>query len=401
MKDKIILICSIVLIVVVLFVVVNNNKINEEVDMLNEQVEKIISSMTLEEKIGQMLIVNYAGTTYNESILNSNPGGFIIMNDNIDTYMNLQNLIDDLQKNSKLPLFISIDQEGGKVQRLLNLTDVKTLDIPSMSIVGKTNNASLAYKLGSAIGEELNVFGINMNFAPVLDVNSNKDNPVIGDRSFGDNIDLVSKMGLSLSNGLKRQNIISVYKHFPGHGDTSVDSHIDLPVITKSKDELLNLELYPFINAINNGAEIIMIGHLAVPFITNDNTPASLSKKVITDLLKNELNFDGIVITDALNMKAVTNNYTNKEIIIMAIEAGVDILLMPENPEEVINIVKTAIKENKISESTINGAVNKIIKLKLKYKLFDNSLKLSKEYLNSEEHQNIVNKILQYENNTF
>lgn len=405
MKNKIILICSIVLVVVVLFVVSNNtisnnvvvdNNTEEEINKLDEQVKNILSNMTLEEKIGQMLIVNYAGTIYDESILKSNPGGFIIMNDNIDTYNQLQNLIDTLQDNSKIPLFISIDQEGGRVQRLQSLTDVETLDIPNMSLVGKTNNTSLTYELGTAIGKELNVFGINMDFAPVLDINSNPDNPVIGERSFGDNKTIVSKMGLSLSKGLKEQNIIPVFKHFPGHGDTSVDSHIDLPIVTKSKEELLELELSPFIDAINDNAEVIMIGHLAVPSITGNNTPASLSKEVITDLLKEELNFNGLVITDALNMKAVTNNYSNEEIILMALDAGVDILLMPKDVNNVINIVKNAINENKINENRIKASVSKIIRFKLEYGLFDNKNKLGKDYLNSIAHQIIVNKILEY-----
>ena len=181
------------------------------------------------------------------------------------------------------------------------------------------------------------------------------------------------------------------YKHFPGHGDTLEDSHNTLPIINKTKEELMEMELKPFIEAIKNDAKIIMVSHLAIPKITNDNTPASLSKVIVTDLLKEELGFDGLVITDALNMKALTNEYTEEEIYMNAINAGVDILLMPDFDIETIDIIKNAILNQEISEERINESVKKI--LNLKYDLLEEENTYTKEYLGSIEHQEIISKI--------
>lgn len=334
-------------------------------------IDELLTKMSLEEKIGQMLIIEYRKPTFDSNLKNLldevKPGGFILFSENFQTHNQTITLINNIKKNAKIPIFISIDQEGGRVQRLKYLkgADIKT--IPSMSEIGASNNQYLAYKTGKDIGNDLNKYGINMNFAPVLDVYSNPNNTVIGERSFGNNAYLVSKMGIALAKGLKDKNIIPVYKHFPGHGNTETDSHYDLPIVNKTKKDLANLDLIPFIEAIKNNAEIIMVGHLAVPEITKDYTPASLSKKLITDFLKKELNYNNIVITDALNMKALTNNYSDKEIVINAIKAGVDILLMPNNPINTIKYIKDAIQKGIIKEEQINNSVKKILQLKNKY----------------------------------
>ena len=186
----------------------------------------------------------------------------------------------------------------------------------------------------------------------------------------------------------------TVYKHFPGHGNTSVDSHEDLPIVTKTKEELLKDDIIPFMDAIKNGEEVIMIGHLAVPSITGDNTPASLSRKIITDLLKNELGFKGLVITDALNMGALTNNYTQDEVYIKAINAGVDILLMPNGSKDALNTIRDAVNKGMISEDTINNSVRKILTLKYKYIEDDYDEYLDSSQLNSKAHQKIINKVV-------
>lgn len=338
-----------------------------------EEIEINLNNLTIEEKIGQMLIIDYQKPTFDEELKNTlekiKPGGFILFSANFQNYNQSLELINNIKNTSKIPMFISIDQEGGRVQRLKNLKGAAITSIPSMAKIGATKNIENAYNTGNKIANDLNKFGINMNFAPVIDVYSNNKNKVIGDRSFGNDPYLVAKMGISLSKGLKDNNIIPVFKHFPGHGNTKTDSHYDLPIINKSKEELLALDLIPFIEAIKNNADIIMIGHLAIPSITNDYTPASLSTKIINDLLKNELNYQGLVITDALNMKAITNNYSDKEIYKLAINAGVDILLMPNNPLEAINIIKELINENEITEEQINSSVQKILKIKSKYNL--------------------------------
>lgn len=372
---------------------------NENIDKNNEeeidQVKEQLNAMSLEEKIGQMLIVSYRSSEADENLINIlndvKPGGFILFSENFESYEQAKKFVDDVNSTSDIPMFISVDQEGGMVQRLKQLTDQKVTVIPSMYELGLTNDEELAYDVGRVMGEELRVFDINMDFAPVLDIYSNPNNTVIGTRAFGTTSETVSKMALSFSKGLESTGIISVYKHFPGHGDTDEDSHYTLPVITKTKEELLELELIPFMEAIDEGADVIMIGHLAVPSITGDDTPASLSKEVITDLLKEELGFDGLVITDALNMGALTNNYTKKEIYINAINAGVDILLMASPSKEAVQIIKEAIVNGDITEEQINTSVEKI--LRLKYEKLPKENKYTKDYLGSSEHQEVISKI--------
>ena len=357
--------------------------------------EQLMKDMTLEEKIGQMLIVYYRASEADSNLVNIlnevKPGGFILFGENFESYEQAKKMIDTINSTSDIPMFMSVDQEGGRVQRIKNLSDVNVTIIPSMNRVGNMNDEKLSYDVGRVVGEELRVFGINMDFAPVLDIYSNVDNTVIGNRSFGNTSEIVTKMGLSFAKGLQSTGVIPVYKHFPGHGDTSEDSHYTLPVITKTKEQLEELELIPFKEAIKNNAKVIMIGHLAVPNITGDNTPASLSKKVINDWLKEELGYKGLVITDALNMGALTNDYSKKEIYVNAINAGVDLLLMPSPSKEAVRIIKEAVANGEISEKQIDESVLKILELKCDELYKDN--KYTKDYLGSTEHQEIISKI--------
>lgn len=368
------------------------NHPNDEVE--HDKIMEQLNSLTLDEKIGQMLMVSYRSTEADDnliSVLNDvKPGGFIMFSENFESYTQVQKFLNDINATSDIPMFISVDQEGGRVQRLKNLTDREVTIVPAMSELGATNDEALSYEVGRVMGEELGVFGINMDFAPVLDIYSNPNNTVIGNRSFGTNAQTVSKMALSFAKGLKSTGVIPVYKHFPGHGDTATDSHYALPVITKTKEELMRLELKPFIDAINDKAEVIMIGHLAIPNITGDDTPASLSKVLITDFLKEELGYDGLVITDALNMGALTNNYSQKEIYTMAINAGVDILLMPSPARDALKIIKEAVLNGDISEEQIDKSVEKILRLK---DSISNNTKYGESYLGSSEHKEIINKI--------
>lgn len=367
----------------------------EEKDELTLKVEETLKNMTLEEKIGQMLMVFYRSSTADDNLISTlqdvKPGGFILFSENFKSYTQAKKFVDDINSTSDIPMFISVDQEGGRVQRLKSLEDTEVTIIPSMQALGNTNDEKLSYEVGRVVGEELRVFGVNMDFAPSLDIYSNPQNTVIGNRAFGTTSEVVSKMGISFANGLKSTGVIPVYKHFPGHGDTKEDSHFTLPVINKTKEELMGMELLPFIDAIKNDAEVMMIGHLAVPTITGDNTPASLSHKLITELLKEELGYQGLVITDALNMKALTNDYSVKEIYVNAINAGVDILLMPSPSRDAIKLIKEAVVNKELTEEQINQSVEKI--LRLKYKEFQTENKYTKEYLGSEEHQEIISRI--------
>lgn len=363
-----------------------------EQDIMKEKVNQILSSMTLEEKIGQMLILYETHPKVDEEVKELfnqiNPGGIILNQENITTYENTKKYIEEIKKLSDIPLIISVDQEGGRVQRLQLLKDISPTYIPDMKSIGKTNNSYLAYETGKILAKQVKTLGINIVFAPVCDIVTHEENNVIGDRSFGNNPTLVTTMCTNFAKGIEEENIIATYKHFPGHGDTTTDSHTSIPIIQKSLEELENFELVPYKEAIANHAKMIMIGHIAFPNITNDTTPASLSKTIVTDILKNKLGYKGLVITDALNMKALTNNYSEEEIYTMAIHAGVDLLLMPNNPEKAIQVIK----EN-ISEERINESVKKILTFKFSY--LENTEILDSTYLNQSSYQDILNKIEQ------
>ena len=354
-----------------------------------EAIQNLISNMTIEEKIAQMLVVYYNANSFNDDVKSFveqvKPGGFILFESNISTYDNTKKYIKELKEHSKIPLIISIDEEGGLVQRLKYLKDVDVIDIPSMYDLGKTNDPSLAYDVGKVIAEEVRTIGVNVVYAPVVDVYSNPNNTVIGNRSLGSDPNQVSKMANAIAKGLEDNGVIATYKHFPGHGDTIIDSHVDLPIIDKDYNSLMNLELIPFKEAIKNDAKIIMVGHLALPSVTGDNTPATLSKKII-DILKNDLNYKGLIITDALDMGALTNYYDQNEMCVQAINAGADILLIPNDVVGAINLIK-----ERVSEERINESVLKILRFKYKYLVNDNTL--DKAYLNSTKHQEIINKI--------
>ena len=366
-------------------------KVDFESLSIEEKVNYKLENMTLDEKIAQMLVVYYVGSNYDDTlksvITEVKPGGFILMENNITTYENTLNLVKSMQKDSEIPMLITIDNEGGNVQRFTNISDLEVSDVPSMYNVGLKNDKTLAYNIGKLMALELRTIGVNVDFAPVLDVFSNPNNKVIGNRAFSSDANIVSTLGLSVGKGLEDNKVMACYKHFPGHGNTDVDSHYDMPVINKSLEELYDEELIPFKNAIDNGASMIMIGHINMPKISNDDKPASLSYEIVTNSLKNELNYKGLVITDALNMGALKNTYTDKEIYVHAINAGVDLLLMPNGSRNAIKYIKEAIDSNDVKVSQIDESVKKILTYKYKY-LSDNYL--DKSYLNSTEHQKIL-----------
>lgn len=359
-----------------------------EEEILLEKVNTIMSEMTLEEKIAQMLVIQYSGDTADDKLINEiqsvQPGGFILFANNITTYEETKDFVNTLQNNSKIPMIISVDQEGGNVQRIAELNDATY--IPDMYSLGLTNDYELAYEIGAVMAKEMRTIGINTVFAPVTDILSNKSEKVLGTRSFGSSAELVSKMAVNVANGLEDNGVIATYKHFPGLGATTVDSHESLPVVNKSLEDLKLTELIPYESAISNNAKIIMVGHIALPKVTGDKTPASLSKVIVTDVLRCQLGFDGLIITDALNMGALTKNYSNKNIYLKAVEAGCDLLLMPENSAEAVDLIK-----NNVSEERINESVKRILIFKLKY-LEDYEM-LDASYLGCEEHKNIVDKV--------
>ena len=399
MKNKILVLLLFLLLIVGCSSKMENNEKEKKDDKkdIDTRVEETISNMTLDEKIGQMITISYRkdsmDSTLKSALEEVKPGGFILFAENMSSYDGTIKLVKEIKATSTIPMFISIDEEGGRVQRLRSLKGVDVTDVPNMYDVGEKNDLDLTYQIGKLIAEELRVIGVNMDYAPDIDVFSNPNNTVIGKRSFGRDKELVAKHGITLAKGLEDNGVIAVYKHFPGHGNTATDSHEALPILDLTKEELENIDVYPFKEAIKNNASVIMIGHLAVPKVTEDNIPASLSKKLITDYLKNELGYNGLVITDALDMGALTKYYPEEEICGRAVEAGVDILLMPSSSRKCLKSVQDAIKKGTVTEEQINESVRKILKLKYEKieKTFDEYL--DKSYLGSQEHQDIINKI--------
>ncbi|WP_024832917.1 beta-N-acetylhexosaminidase [Ruminiclostridium josui] len=367
---------------------VNTSKAQvQEDDKLREQ----IRGMSLNEKIGQMVLVGLDGYSADEHarqmIEEYNVGGFILFKSNIQNSnqtLELLNSLKNINQINKVPLFLSVDEEGGRVSRLPD----EFLKLPPNKIIGKRNDSSVSYQVGSIIGEELKSFGMNMNFAPVLDINSNPKNPVIGDRSFGTNPDLVSKLGVQTMQGLLSQNIISVVKHFPGHGDTSTDSHAGLPRVNNDIKRLRSFELKPFAAAIENGAEVVMVAHILLPKIDSEN-PASFSKTIISDILRKEMNYDGVVITDDFTMGAIVKNYNIGQAAVKSILAGSDIVLVChdfDKQQAVISALINAAESGQLPMDRIDQSVTRILKLKQEHQITD-------EPLNAVNTESINNKI--------
>lgn len=284
--------------------------------------------MTPREKIGQLFMIGFMGTSVQPDLASFikeyKPGGVILFSRNLESVEQIVELTNDLQRCSPTsPLLISIDQEGGRVSRLPRGFTI----FPPCELLGRCNSSELVYAAASTTAKELRAVGINMNMAPVLDVNSNPDNPVIGDRAFGPTPDIVGELGLVSAAGLQDNMVVACGKHFPGHGDTSVDSHKELPVVEASRERLNAIELPPFRQATAAGIASMMTAHVLFKALDNRH-PATLSYTVITHLLREEIGYDGLVLTDDLEMQAVADHYGSGEAAVRAIEAGCDVLLI-------------------------------------------------------------------------
>lgn len=337
-----------------------------------------VDSMSLEEKVGQMIFGGIEGVELSEKsremIREDKVGGIIFFKDNLVNANQIVTLLNSIKAENmqqQYPLFLGIDQEGGRVTRIPELNN-----LPTNKQIGKKDNPALAFQLGELLGKQLNAFGFNLDFAPVLDVDSNPNNPVIGDRSFGSDPNLVSELGISAMKGLQSENVISVIKHFPGHGDTEVDSHIELPIVSKNMKELQALEFIPFQNALKSGADAVMIGHILLPEI-DANKPSSISNVVITKILREQLKYEGVVMTDDMTMKAILDNYEIGEAAVEAVKAGNDIVLIAHDYEKVqraIQAILEAVRNEEIKVEQIDRSVERILQLKEKYQLSNDQL---------------------------
>ncbi len=261
-----------------------------------------------------------------------------------------------------MPLFTCIDEEGGRVARIGNNSGFSVEDVGAMYYL---NSKEEAYQAGATIGAYLSNLGFNFDFAPDADVLSNPRNNVIGDRSFGEDPGIVKERSVAYSDGLHSANVLSTFKHFPGHGATEGDTHAGFAYTNKSYEELKQEDLVPFAAAGAAGVDAIMVAHISPPNVIGDNTPCTLSKKVITDILRGDLGYEGLVVTDALNMGAISQHYSSGEAAVMAVEAGVDLLLMPKNFESAVKGIKTAVQDGRITEARLDASMRRIIRAKL------------------------------------
>ena len=367
-------------------------------DFLNQQkwVDSIYNKLTLDEKIGQLFFVQATSKNKNNSekilnnIKNFKIGGLIFSTGHPSIQANLTN---KYQNASEIPLMISMDAEWGVGMRLDSVPK-----FPWNMSLGAIKNDLLIEKIGSEIGYQFKRLGIHMNFAPVIDINTNPKNPIIGNRSYGENKINVSEKGISFTKGIQSNNVLATAKHFPGHGDTSKDSHLTLPTINFDEKRIKKVELYPFKKLIEDGLSAVMIAHLNVPSLEKENMlPSTLSKNIIEKTLIKELNFNGLIITDALEMKGVSE-FTKKNVDLMAFLAGNDILLMSSDISKGIKSIKKSIKKGKISEQRLARSVKKI--LKAKYKVGLNSYKSIEtsnliDDLNSISVTNLINKSIE------
>lgn len=345
----------------------------------------VLGKMSLREKVGQLFIVRPEALAENSnaetapatdrvddaviSRIEEYPvGGIALFSRNITSAEQLPMFISDLQSSSKYPLFIAVDEEGGRVARIANSDFFNVASYKSMEDIGKSGDASKAEEVGRQIGLYLKELGFNLDFAPVADTNTNPQNIVIGDRSYGSDPALVARMVSAQLDGMHDSGIMGTLKHFPGHGDTKDDTHSGYVSIEKTWDELKECELVPFITALPK-ADMVMVSHITAVNVTSDKLPTSMSETMITGKLRNELGYDGVIITDAMAMGAVADNYTSAEAAVTAVKAGVDIVLMPQNLDEAFNGVMNAVTDGEISMARLDESVMRILKLKARYKL--------------------------------
>ncbi|MCD4783051.1 MAG: hypothetical protein K8T10_04375 [Candidatus Eremiobacteraeota bacterium] len=332
-----------------------------------------ISELSIEEKVAQMFIIDFPGHEINDRtrrhFRDISWGGVILFAKNIESRKQTENLNQSLMKlNDKLPMMISLDQEGGIVNRA-DFPDMNLL--PGNMALGAGGDIDMVEKMYRISGQELKELGFHMDYAPVADVNSNPDNPLIGVRSFGDDPIDVGEMTSAAVRGMQSAGLSACAKHFPGHGDTILDSHLELPRIDAPIERIEKVELHPFKKAIDAGVEAIMTAHIIFgAFDTDDPVPATLSYKILTELLRKKMGFNGLIVTDSMRMKAIADNYSPVESAVMTVKAGADIILMLghfETQVEGYDAVLESVRTGEISEERIDESVERILDFKKRY----------------------------------
>ena len=342
---------------------------NRTANRIERQVERTLKTMTTREKVAQLIVSQTDSYIFSEGhalltdtlVGMEGIGGLLIIQDSLPRYLNRMN---ELQKMSKIPIIVSIDGEWGPSMRFGEFPF-----FPQQMQLGALPSDSLIYEMGLAVAEQCKMVNIHINYAPVVDINVNPKNPVIHARSFGENRDKVTAYGRAYMKGMQDGGIIACSKHFPGHGDTEVDSHKGLPVLPFSRERLDSLELYPFRDQIKHGVEMVMMGHLHIPAL--DSTVSSISYPIVNELLKNELGFKGMIVTDALTMKGVSENMESAEIALAAYKAGVDILLKPGDIIASIDRLEEAMLSGECDINDLDERVKKTLRMKARFGMLE------------------------------
>ncbi|TMR07033.1 beta-N-acetylhexosaminidase [Nonomuraea turkmeniaca] len=375
-----------------------------------DPVARVLSKMSVEEKVGQLFMpvlygtsadtasgenqARYTAQTPAKVIAKYHLGGVILFPQNVKSVGQVVDLTNGLQRASKqVSLLIGTDQENGLVSRMSAIMT----DFPGASRIGATKDTDLSRAVAEATGEELRSLGVNLDFAPVADVNVNPNNPVIGARAFGKDPKLVAKMVAAAVKGFADAKVAATAKHFPGHGDTTVDSHTGLPVIKHSKAEWERIDAPPFKAAIDAGVDAVMSAHIVFPKLDSSGDPATLSKPILTGLLREKLGFKGVISTDALNMAGVRQKYNDGEIAVRAVLAGADLLLMPNDLPKAYQAVLAAVKSGRITKERLDQSVTRLLTLKQAKGLLTEAPRASAEeaarVLRSADHRKLAARV--------
>ncbi len=344
----------------------------------SELAARIVQGMSLDQKLGQMVIVEFYGPTLNSDLSQMIQGyhiaGVLIenKNGNAQTRSQLVTLDQNMQKQAAIPLFITTDYEGGVVNELRQITGER----PSEQAIGATGNPQVAYNAGKSAAADLTSLGLNVNFMPIVDVLTNPNNPGLPGRTFGSNPTIVTQMGQAYLKGLTDGGVIGCLKHFPGLGSASVDPHYSLPYMNRSLATMNAIDLVPYRTMINEGiVPMVMVTHILNPQL-DPKLPTSLSPNVVTGLLRDQLHFKGVIISDTLWMGGISNTYSLAQAAVLAVKAGIDLILGPRGLADTVNMLsglRQAVVSGQISESAINASVERILQLKMQYKIISHS----------------------------
>lgn len=355
-----------------------SSEVRSEVDITVEQkTDLLIEQMELEEKIYQLLVVTPEQLTGEKTVtkttkalknaLAEHPvGGVVLFAKNITGRKQVTKLLSGIKEASAVEPFLCVDEEGGRVARVGNNPELGTTAFPAMLTVGADGDTSAAQNVGRVIGSELLELGFNLDFAPVADVFTNPENTVIGDRAFSTDPEIAAGMVSAAVKGFNESGMLCTLKHFPGHGDTAQDSHKSPAFSLRGLEELLQNEFLPFSAGISAGAPLVMVGHISLPNVTGNDIPATLSPEIVTGLLRQRLGFDGIVITDSMSMAAVSGLYGSGEAAVAAVKAGVDMILMPEDPVAAAEGLAAAVRSGEISEQRIDESLRRVLRVKIR-----------------------------------